>query len=76
MSQDWKIATTMLVLLALGGVWRVSGRDPIWWLIRLLILVRAALSQLAAELMRAAARWWRSMPAAIDRSRRACLEVD
>lgn len=76
MSQDWMLATTMLAALAVGGVWRVSGRDPIWWLIRLLVLVRAAISQAAAELIRAATRWRRSMPAAIDRSRRACLEVD
>lgn len=66
-------ALCLIVAMLCGLVWLKTGRDPIWWLIRALVILRAAVAQLSLETWNAAVRWWTAMPAAVERSRRECL---
>lgn len=55
--------------LFVGLLWLRSGRDPLWWLIRALIVLRAALGLAGAVGYRAALAWWRALPRAIEQAR-------
>jgi hypothetical protein len=68
-----KMAAALAAGLVLGVVWMRSGRDPLYWLIALLVLLRASIAQGSVEIWSAVRRWTAAMPAAIDRSRRECL---
>jgi hypothetical protein len=67
------VAAAVAAGLVLGVIWMRSGRDPLYWLIALLVLLRASIAQGSVEIWAAACRWVAAMPAAIDRSRRECL---
>jgi hypothetical protein len=68
-----KTAAALAAGLLMGLIWMRSGRDPLYWLIALLVLLRASIAQGSVELWAAACRWVAAMPAAINRSRRECL---
>lgn len=60
----------LIIVSTLAGLlWLRSGRDPLWWLIRALIVLRAALGLAGAVGYRAALAWWRALPRAIEQSR-------
>ena len=60
----------MLAKLALAGLlWLRSGRDPLFWLIRALSVLRAARGLAGAVGDRAALVWWRALPLAIEQAR-------
>lgn len=63
-------------LIVAAVIWRHTRKDPIYWLIKALIILRAVIAQGGKEIAYGVRRWWRLMPAAIDRSRRQCLEVE
>lgn len=60
---------TMLIILCAVAVWLRTGRDPLWWLIRALIVLRAALGLAAEVAYQAALAWRRALPKAIERGR-------
>jgi hypothetical protein len=66
-------AAALGAFTVLGLLWGRPGRDPLYWLITLLIVLRASIAQASIEIWRAARRWFDAMPAAVDRSRRECL---
>jgi hypothetical protein len=66
-------AAFLLAATILGLLWLRSGHDPLYWLVRSIILLRAILAQAGAEFWRGCRRWWRAMPAAIRRSSWECL---
>jgi hypothetical protein len=68
-------AALLALLLIVGLVWLRSGRDPLYWLIAVLVIVRACVAQAADEGWAAACRFVRALPAAIERSRGECLGV-
>lgn len=55
----------LALAIILAVVWLKTGRDPLYWLIRALIVLRAALSLAIATLAYAAKIWWQDLPAAI-----------
>lgn len=60
----------LIIVSTLAGLlWLRSGRDPLWWLIRALIVLRAALGLAGAVGYRAALAWWRALPRAIEQAR-------
>ncbi len=68
------LAAALLSLFTVVGlVWLRTGRDPLYWLIVALVVLRAAVAQGAQESWAAACRWVEAMPSAIARSRRECL---
>lgn len=66
-------AAALCAVSAIGLLWIRTGRDPLYWLITLLVVLRASIAQGSIELWMAVCRWVVAMPAAIDRSRRECL---
>ena len=68
-----RTAELMVVVLSLGLLWIRTGRDPLYWLIALLVILRASVAQGSMEICQAFRRWVAAMPAAIERSRRDCL---
>ena len=63
-----------MILLAVvsvlaGAAWARTGRDPLWWTIQALIVLRASLGLSWRALRMAGEAWWHLLPSTIDRAR-------
>ncbi len=62
---DWRFLA-MAVLIFMGATWIISRRDPLFWMIRILIGVRAAIALLIQIVVEGAGEFRNRLPGKIE----------